>query len=840
MSTRRPPFAGFINARAGWRDRQSGRPPTTFAVSDVWPGRGADTPSQAQPRTRPIGSIDPCPVRGRCRSVPVASRPGTDNAFAKAFAVGLAGLALTAVAAFLPPALLQRHATTRAQHLAARLSTEVAGQIDRQSEALAALAASGVSISEVPDPTRSPLAGRALTGPQTFFSQVVLAAAADPGEPGGPTIGFAYSYATGGNVLQPMGMLVDTKLGATLNALGLPVVPTADDQRRMLRVRPTSLPIPSLLGPLDRGGANTSSSSNVVVIAVPVPGTGWLLSPVEAGDLGQVLRQIPLHDRLDIAVQFGAAKSDPVLVQEAAVHPSRAADLRVAFRSAQVGGHTIAASIGYDRLLGERHLPPPWAIVLVGSIGSALTTLVVALRAFGRRRVALLAELDEARRVARTDELTGVGSRLACVERIDALLDRSRTGDRPAVLLCDLDRFKVINDARGHDVGDDVLRQVASRLRDTVRVAAQGTGEVMRLGGDEFAVVLATNDPEIAVATAQAIVDAVRRPVPVGSDLAVLGVSVGVAFSGPTSTRSTLLGDADIAMYAAKRGGGNRVAVAGDELRREGAGQLDLEIALRAALGTGQIRAWFQPLVDQNARIRALEALVRWEHPERGVLAPGLFLPAAKSAGLLAELSTVVLAQSCTQVAQWNEQRRDAGLEPIVVHVNCVEEQLTDGGFADVVMAYVTMSGIDPQCLILEISEETALERLPATLPTLALLRSQGIRFSIDDFGFGNSSLTMVRRIGQVAEIKLDKSIVDGFGGGGDVSADTAMIRAIADFAADQHITLVAEGIEHEIQFDILRGLGVELFQGYLFSKPRPPESLDSVLTSDGRLLPAH
>lgn len=296
-----------------------------------------------------------------------------------------------------------------------------------------------------------------------------------------------------------------------------------------------------------------------------------------------------------------------------------------------------------------------------------------------------------------------------------------------------------------------------------------------------------------------------------------------------------MLRDADMAMYVAKRGGGNRVAVADESVRESGIHQLDLEIELRQALGSGQLRAWYQPLVDPQREPVALEALIRWQHPTRGLLAPGQFLPAAKSAGLLAELSTAVLAEAARDVADWNRRRLATGQAPLVVHVNCVEEQLMDTGFADVVGSYLADSGLDPHSLLLEISEETALDRLPASLPTLDLLRSGGVRFSIDDFGFGNSSLTMVRRVGDVAELKIDKSIVDGLALASPKQTDLAVVRSIVEFCETQHITVVAEGIEEEHQFSQLVGLGVELFQGYLFHRPQPAEKLDSLL-APGRI----
>jgi EAL domain-containing protein (putative c-di-GMP-specific phosphodiesterase class I) len=214
-----------------------------------------------------------------------------------------------------------------------------------------------------------------------------------------------------------------------------------------------------------------------------------------------------------------------------------------------------------------------------------------------------------------------------------------------------------------------------------------------------------------------------------------------------------------------------------------------------------------------------------------------VFLPAAKDAGLLAELSTVVLAEAARDVARWNRLRTEAGLDELVVHVNCVEEQLMDSGFADVVGSYVAATGLSARSLLLEISEETALDRLPASLPTLDLLRGAGIRFSIDDFGFGNSSLTMIRRVGEVAELKIDKSIVDGLALASPTAADVAVITSIVEFCANQGITVVAEGIEEEQQFGQLRELGVQLYQGYLFHRPQPADQLDGLLTPNSLAL---
>jgi diguanylate cyclase (GGDEF)-like protein len=694
-------------------------------------------------------------------------------------------------------------------------------------------------------------------------------AESDVAEPG-PELAIGYRY-----IISESGTLVrdsvrfSTQLPATLTAIGLSTKPTPSDEAKVIRFETAALPDQALfeesqIAPLDTEQVSSiktmttdtdASSTETIAVAVPVPNVGWLLSLVEpSGVSAQIQRSID-QAKLTVGVYLGKASTDPLLVQRRASDPPAAADVRWASATKAIDGTSVHVLLGYDKTYRTKKLVDPLLAVTGGLLSTMLGAAWVGSRALRRQRIVFEGELQVERKLARTDALTGLGNRLACNELLDDLL-RPTAGKRiqglspeaagsypatqlgVAVLLCDLDRFKVINDARGHEVGDLVLIEVAKRLREVVGEL----GHVLRLGGDEFVVAFPDVSPDQAVDTAEAVVATLREPFAVGSDSAVLGVSVGLvmAASEPNMTRSLMLRDADMAMYVAKREGGNRVAVAGEDVRRNGSSQLNLEIALRSALGNGQLKAWYQPIVDTNREIVALEALVRWEHPDRGLLPPGAFLPAAKDAGLLGEISTVVLAQACHEVARWNNIRRAEGSPPLTVHVNCVEEQLMDSGFADVVGAYIRSSGIDPQHLMLEISEETAVDKLPASLPTVELLRSVGVRFSLDDFGFGNSSLTMVRRLGEISELKLDKSIVDGLApGAGSGEADIAIIRAITEFAETQKISLVAEGIEQEEQWETLKGLGVELFQGYLFYRPQPVAALESLLVRTELLLPA-
>jgi EAL domain-containing protein (putative c-di-GMP-specific phosphodiesterase class I) len=227
--------------------------------------------------------------------------------------------------------------------------------------------------------------------------------------------------------------------------------------------------------------------------------------------------------------------------------------------------------------------------------------------------------------------------------------------------------------------------------------------------------------------------------------------------------------------------------------------------------------------------IKSFEALIRWRRADGSVMNPGQFLPAAKAAGLLGEVSTSMLALVAPIVARWNTRRIAEGNEPVCVHVNCVEEQLCDLGFPDVVGSLLAFNNVDPSWIMLEISEETALDKIPRGMPTLQYLRAMGIKFSLDDFGFGNSSLTMLRELGDIAELKLDKSIVDDIATDG-IGADSDVVDAILGFAKRRNMTIVAEGIEQQEQWEALRNLGVHLFQGYLFSRPVPTAQAEELL----------
>ncbi len=554
----------------------------------------------------------------------------------------------------------------------------------------------------------------------------------------------------------------------------------------------------------------SSTGRTIIAAALPVAGRGWIVAtvvPVEDADNG-LARIVEIGD--------GNAKKT---IGGVGIEQTSRRTRTDQFRRTLGPLHIDVAVLGPWRFKTPQQTHPL-------RNGLALGGLTLALAAFlglrqHRRNVTVLTQMvTQAREQARTDSLTGLSNR---VGMLDALADAT-SEQGVAVLLADLDRFKNVNDSRGHASGDLLLRAVADRFR-ALAAEHPSVRKVTRFGGDEFVVVLVSTPDEIAseaVTFADAILSHLRTPFPLGGDTVVIGASIGLAL-GTGGDVEALVSDADIAMYAAKRAGGSRVAVADDELRRAGSGQLDLEIGIRNALATGEFVPYFQPIVDEDGHLHSFEALIRWHRSNGEVVSPGAFLPAAQVAGLLAEVSTSVLASVCPYVATWNSSRISAGLTPLTVHVNCVEGQLMDIGFPDVVSSLLNHHGVDPSWIMLEVSEETALDKIARGTPTLQSLRAMGVRFSLDDFGFGNSSLTMLRELGEVAELKLDKSIVDDIATTG-IGGDADVVDAILGFAHKRGITIVAEGVEQHEQWTTLKGLGVQLYQGFLFSRPLPPD----------------
>ena len=427
------------------------------------------------------------------------------------------------------------------------------------------------------------------------------------------------------------------------------------------------------------------------------------------------------------------------------------------------------------------------------------------------------------------DTLTGLPNRALVLDRLGQALARShRDGAPMAVLFIDLDRFKPINDSLGHHVGDEVLTVVAGRLSTLLRDA----DTVARLAGDEFLVIcegIAALDA--AVGTAERVVAELSRPIMTGTGTAVrevtIGASVGIAFAdGSTDlTAEDLVRDADVAMYRAKQRGRGRVEVFDDALRIAVGQRLQTQETLRHAISDGQIRTYYQPIVDGvTAAVVGFEALARWQHPTRGLLGPNEFIGVAEETGLIVPLGAEVLAQACAQAARWQEDR--PGQVPLRVSVNVASAQLVHPLFVPTVAEVLAATGLEPPALSLEITETTLMADTDAAAEALRAIRALGVHVALDDFGTGYSSLTYLRRF-PVEALKIDRSFVAGIGHDRE---DEAIVDTILHLAHSLGLQVVAEGVETADQLDRLRRLGCPLMQGYYFGRPMPAEQVKDFL----------
>ena len=427
------------------------------------------------------------------------------------------------------------------------------------------------------------------------------------------------------------------------------------------------------------------------------------------------------------------------------------------------------------------------------------------------------------------DTLTGLPNRALVLDRLGQALARSREGDAPmAVFFIDLDRFKPINDSLGHHVGDEVLRAIAGRLTTLLR----GADTVARLAGDEFLVICeGFADPDAAVETAERVVAELSRPITTGTGATArevtVGASVGIAYAdgSTTFTPEDLVRDADVAMYRAKQRGRGRVEVFDDALRIAVGLRLQTQEDLRHAITDGQIRTYFQPIVDGvTAVVVGFEALARWQHPTRGLLEPSAFIEVAEETGLIVPLGAEILTQACAQAARW--QRDRPGQVALRVAVNVASGQLAHALFAPTVAGVLADTGLEPHALSLEITETSLMVDTDAAAETLRAIRALGVHLALDDFGTGYSSLTYLRRF-PVEALKIDRSFV---GGIGEDREDEAIVEMVLRLAQALDLQVVAEGVETAGQLDKLRRLGCPLMQGYYFGRPMPAEQVGDFL----------
>ena len=407
------------------------------------------------------------------------------------------------------------------------------------------------------------------------------------------------------------------------------------------------------------------------------------------------------------------------------------------------------------------------------------------------------------------DELTGLANRALFLDRMDHALRIARAETDPVVVLfVDLDDFKSVNDALGHAVGDQLLRHIADRIR-----SVSGSGDTpARLGGDEFALLLEDRGGvDRALDVAEQLLDLLREPVSLaGYDLAVLA-SVGVAVASPGMTTSSLLRDADIAMYEAKRAGKGQIKIFDPAMRLSATKHLEFRSELGTAIEQQQLRLVFQPQIDmRSGEVLGAEALIRWRHPERGEIAPAEFIPIAERSGLIMQIGAWVLDESVRHAMEWQR----SGARKVSVNVSAV--QLRNPDFVGQVSEALELHGLAPEHLTLEVTETVLVGQIEAASEILSDLRTLGVKIAIDDFGTGYCSLSYLQRF-PVDIVKIDKQFIDELGGD---RKHASLAQMILQMTASLGVVSVAEGIELSAQLADLRRMGCDIGQGFLLSRP--------------------
>jgi diguanylate cyclase (GGDEF)-like protein len=436
-------------------------------------------------------------------------------------------------------------------------------------------------------------------------------------------------------------------------------------------------------------------------------------------------------------------------------------------------------------------------------------------------------------RLAHFDSLTGLPNRRAFIERLRGLLrQEAPLPRRMAVLHIDLDRFKEINDTLGFSAGDTLLNAVTGRLRAVLRstekshgAGAGGRSVLSRFGSDEFIVLtpdLPSNPlPEVL---ARHIVLALAAPITIGKHDLFVSASIGIAISPDDGVDAiTLLKNADVAMHAAKQQGGNGFVFYSSELNMRSLERLTLEHGLRQAVSGAQLRLHYQPQVEvASGRIVGFEALMRWQHPELGLLMPDRFISIAEDAGIISELGDWALFEACAQLKAWEQ----AGFGDLVVSVNAAAAQLQQAHFPETIARALTSAGIVPGSLMLEITESMLIGEGDQSVAVLNRIKALGVGLSLDDFGTGYSSFSHLKRL-RIDEIKIDRAFV------ADMDSSTesaAIVAAILSLATGLGLKIVAEGVETEAQLAGLAARSCQNYQGYHFSRPLPVDEITALL----------
>jgi diguanylate cyclase (GGDEF)-like protein/PAS domain S-box-containing protein len=432
----------------------------------------------------------------------------------------------------------------------------------------------------------------------------------------------------------------------------------------------------------------------------------------------------------------------------------------------------------------------------------------------------------EIQNLAFYDSLTGLANRRLFMEQLHkGMAISARNGHKGAVLFVDIDNFRLLNDTLGHEMGDEALRQLGQRLEKCVREV----DTVSRLGGDEFAILMAELSVNIKHAAhyakrlAERIVAEISRPLQLNGHESICSCCIGITiFDDHESTASEIMQRADVAMYQAKQTGRNTISFFSEELQTDVNARATAEAELRQGIRNNEFVLYYQPQI-QFGRVAGVEALLRWNHPQRGLLPPGSFIEEAEETGLIIPLGEWVLETACKQIAAW---AKDPQYSAITVAINVSALQMKSNSFVSSVLNAIERNEINPGNLELELTETLLFEDVEGLIAKMIKLKAHGVKFAIDDFGTGYSSLAYLKRF-PVDHLKIDRSFVRDLPDNG---ASSAIVQAIISLGYAMGLSVIAEGVETEQQREYLTRLGCNIFQGYLFSRPLPVEQLELAL----------
>jgi diguanylate cyclase (GGDEF)-like protein/PAS domain S-box-containing protein len=601
-------------------------------------------------------------------------------------------------------------------------------------------------------------------------------------------------------------------------------------------------------GLLVKGLTNLNDGRAISSLSQPMEDGGWV--SIHEDITEQQLAKIRLEQTkkfLDTIIENVPA---PIVVKDPPTQEivlvNQAYEQFVGMRRENLIGHTAhelfpsteaELMVKYDNEATEFHertISPEFLLQTPANGSRLVTTTSLIVRDDANRPEYLITVIDDITErkqaekkiayMAHYDPLTGLVNRARFADRLDYLLTLVGDGTKLVVLFLDLDHFKYVNDTLGHMKGDDLLKAVADRLRGCVA----DTDTVARLGGDEFAIIhLETADAEAASRLADRICAVIREPYDLGGLQALVDVSIGISSAPDLATGSTdLMKQADVALYRAKADGRSVYRFFEPEMFAQIEEQRALEADLRRGISNGQFELYYQPVVDiEDHRIVGLEALLRWHHPERGMISPAEFIPAAEETGLIAPLGEWVIRQACADAANWPSH--------IKIAVNLSPAQFRSHNLAQVVIEALAAAAVAPSRLELEITEEILLGHNRENLAVLEQLRGLGIKIVMDDFGVGYSSLNYLRLF-PFDKIKIDRSFVNELSNGDDLSF--AIVQSVARLARVLKVPTTAEGIETKEQLELVRAAGCTEFQGYLFSAPRPAGEIAHLLRPATRL----